>query len=130
MDVYIYDDFTYVDRDDNAASGLLWSSEDNAFDYAGYHSVPVQPPLPITAGDDVNVVVKFGNDEYQWPLLGDNLGPVQLDQSFGSCSGDNDTWSDLVGLFQSDIGIRLRVAPCTQTRLYLPVVLKEWAPGP
>ncbi len=125
----IYDDFIYDDPDYGVATGLLWSSEDNAFDHAGYHSIPIQPPLPVIAGNDVNVMVKVENDGYGYPLICDDLAPVQLDQSFGSCSGDAETWSDLVELLDLDIGIRLRVAPCPECKIYLPVVLKEWAPA-
>jgi len=127
----IYDDFIYDDSDYGVATGLLWSSEDNAFDHAGYHSIPIQPPLPVSAGNDVNVMVKVENDGYGYPLVCDNLDPVQLDQSFGSCSGADDNWTDLATLTRPlDIGIRLRVAPCVECKIYLPVVLKEWAGQP
>ena len=129
VDVYIYDDFTYVDSDDNAASGLLWSSEDNAFDYAGYHSIAIQPSLPITAGDDINVMVKVQNAVYDYPLALDSLGPpAGENQSFASATGEDDSWDDY-GSYGYDVGIRLRVVLSPTVTLYLPVVLKEWAPG-
>jgi len=104
VDVYIYDDF-----DGAAATNLLWSSENNTFDYAGYHSIPIQTRLPLAAGDDVNVMVKFGNAEYEYPLPVDNLGPVSANQSFVSTSGQAGHWTDLQS-YDWDLGIRLRVA--------------------
>ena len=124
VDVYIYDDF-----DGDTASGLLWSSEDNTFDYAGYHSIPIQPPLPLTAGDDVNVMVKVQNATDDFPLALDCVGPpAGENQSFASATGEEGTWVDY-GSYDYDVGIRLRVGPCPESKVRLPLVLKGWVAG-
>ncbi len=121
----IYDDF---DGDD--ASGLLWSSEDKTFDHAGYHSIPVQRRVPLSAGDDVNVMVRVENAAYTYTVSIDSIGPVSETQSFLSATGVERSWTDLATLDTPlDIGIRLRVAPCVERNVYLPVVLKEWVPA-
>ena len=123
--VSIYDDF-----DGDAPSGPLWSSESNTFDHAGYHSIPILRRLPLSAGDDVSVVVRVENDSSKFPLPVDSLGPVSADQSFASGTGEQGPWLDLADRPRPlDIGIRLRVAPCPECKIYLPAVLKEWAPA-
>jgi len=119
VDVYIYDDF-----DSDAASGLLWSSMDKTFDYPGYHGVSIQPPLPLTAGDDVHVVVKVVNADSGFPLAVDNLEPLSDDRSYASDDGED--WVNLYS-YGWDLGIRLRAGPCVECNVHLPVVLKEWA---
>jgi len=109
VDLYIYDNF-----DGDRLSGLLWSSEDNTFDYPGYHSIAIDPPLSISSGNDVNVKVKFGNAGYDYALPADNLGPNSANQSFASQTGQVYTWTDLYS-YGWDLGIRLRVAPCGAT---------------
>jgi C1A family cysteine protease len=104
VDIYIYDEF-----DGSVPSGLLWQGLNKAFTYAGYHSIEITPSLSVAAGDDVNVVVKFRNASYLFPVPADDLGPVSANQSFISADGTNGSWTDLASLFGVDVGIRLRV---------------------
>ena len=101
VNVYLYDDF-----DGTNLSNPLWSSENNSFSEAGYHGVAVDPPLPVTAGDDVIAVVQFTNVSYQWPVPCDMYGPAELGHSYASCDGSS--WSDMVDVFGVDVGIRVR----------------------
>lgn len=109
VDVYIYDSFN-----GQSPSGLLWQRENLSFDYTGYHSVAIDPPLPVSAGNDLNVVVRFTNASYWAVLPLDNLAPAAPSQSFVSFNGQNGTWSDL-GATGKDVGIRLRVGLCEVT---------------
>jgi len=77
VDVYLYDDF-----DGTAPSNLLWSSLDHSFAEAGYHGVAVNPPLAVTGGDDVVVVVKFTNVGYTYPLPRDKYGPQETGRTY------------------------------------------------
>ncbi|MFC2032895.1 C1 family peptidase [Chloroflexota bacterium] len=54
IDIFVYDDF-----DGNTPSNELTRKENVSFTEAGYHSVVLDTPLPVTSGDDVVVVVKF-----------------------------------------------------------------------
>jgi C1A family cysteine protease len=111
VDVYIYDSF-----DGNQPSGLLWKRENLAYEFPGYHSVPINPPLRLTARNDVAVMVKFGNQSYAYPIPCDNVGPAGANRSFGSITGQAGAWADLGAgggsLPAMDVGIRLRMAPC------------------
>ena len=107
VDVYIYDTF-----DGQAPSGLLWQRENLSFDYVGYHSVTINPPLPVSTGDDVNIVVRFTNADHWAALPVDNLSPSAPNRSFISLDGQNGTWVDLGAAESADVGIRLRIGPC------------------
>ena len=105
VDIYIYDDF-----DGTSLSNLLRSQLDYNFTEAGYHSVPLTSPLPLTNGDDVIVVVKFTNSASQYPVTADPDGPSVTGRTYISPSGANGSWYDL-GLNQNDdVAIRLRTS--------------------
>ena len=48
IDIYLYDDF-----DGTTLSNLIDSKLDNSFSEAGYHSVELDTPVPVSVGDDV-----------------------------------------------------------------------------
>jgi len=103
IEVYIYDDF-----DGTNLSNLLASKLDNNFSEAGYHSVEVDTPLPVTTGDDVIAVVKFTNSSYGYPVAADNKGPNEIGRTYISLTGDS--WTDLGGAYADDVAIRLRTS--------------------
>jgi len=84
IDVYIYDVF-----DGTAPSNLLWSSLNHSFDEAGYHGVAVDPPLPVTAGDDVIAVMRFTNASFTYPVAADKNGPYETGCTYISCDGSS-----------------------------------------
>ncbi len=102
VDIYIYDTF-----DGSAVSNLRWSLLNQSFAEAGYHSIPVQPALPVYGGNDVTAVVKFTNASYTYPIPVDPVGATQSGRTFMSFSGATGTWYDMQG---NDVGIRLRTS--------------------
>ncbi len=120
VDVYIYDGF-----DGNAPANLLRQSLNHSFDEAGYHSVALASPLPVTAGDDVIVVVKFTNDSSNYPLPRDQYGPPETGRTYISHSGA--LWS----ASSYDVAIRLRTsaAPAPNVGVTKQVIGSDFAPG-
>ncbi len=115
IDVYIYDDF-----DGTAPSNPLWSSLDHSFDEAGYHGVVVDPPLPVTNGDDVIAMVKFTSASYPLPIPADQNGPSETGRTYISCDGSDGSWTDLGAYDNDDVAIRLRtsgIAPIPTSQL-------------
>jgi C1A family cysteine protease len=98
IDVYIYEDLV-----GGTPSGLLTSNLDNAFDLAGYHSVRLEPPLHVTAGQDIYVVVKVTAVTSNYPLSYDTGGPDQPGCCYLSADG-----SYFFPFTLGDLGIRLR----------------------
>jgi C1A family cysteine protease len=113
IDVYLYDDF---DTGTKTLSNLLVSKPNLNFAEAGYHSVQLDEPLPVTSGDDIIVVIKFTNSGYLYPLALDNQGSYETGRTYRSYTGANGSWLDLGTTFQSDATIRLRTTiPATIT---------------
>ena len=106
VDVYIYDDFNGT-----AASNLLAQKLNNSFNEAGYHSVELDTPLPVTSGDDVIAVVKFTDASYGLPVVTDELGPSETGRTYISCDGSNGSWTDMGDYSSDDVAIRLRTLP-------------------
>ena len=109
IDVYIYDDF-----DGTNLSNLLASKPNNSFNEAGYHSVELDTPLPVTAGNDAIAVVKFTNSRYGFPLAADNKGPSETGRTYISLTGPGGLWTDLGAFGRDDIAIRLRTSASPQ----------------
>ncbi len=105
LDVYIYGGF-----DGTRLSNLLHSVSNLSYNEAGYHSVPVDPPLPVSAGSTVVAVVKFGNVSYRYPLPIDGHGPWERQHTYHSPSGADGSWGDVGERFDADVGIRLRTS--------------------
>jgi hypothetical protein len=105
--VAIYDAF-----DGHTPSGLLRELPSTRFDHAGYHHIPIDPPLSVTAGNEIYVMVLVENDSLEFPLPMDDLAPAQAGQSYLSCSGLPGSWSDILGFREASIGVRARMASC------------------
>jgi len=105
VDIYIYDDF-----DGSSLSNLLVSQFNYSFAEPGYHSVPLDSPLALTAGDPVMVVVKFTNSVSEFPVPADPNGPSVTGRTYISSSGANGSWSDLGLNENDDVAIRLRTS--------------------
>jgi hypothetical protein len=110
VDVYLYDGF-----DGATLGGLLAAKENLAFPEAGYHSVALNTPVQVAAGNDVVAVVKFTNAGYTYPIVADKAGPVETGRTYISATGAG--WEDLGAGFAADVAIRLRtsVQPATDT---------------
>jgi C1A family cysteine protease len=117
VDVYLYDEF-----DGSTPSNLLASKLNNSFGEAGYHSVALDSPLPVTSGDDVIAVVKFTNASYGYPVTADTVGTSTTGRTYLSCSGSS--WTDMGTSYDADLGIRLRtggaVAPAPEATSITP----------
>ena len=108
VDVYIYDDFNGTTPSTPLAQKL-----NNSFNEAGYHSVALDTPLPITSGDDVVAVVKFTNDGSTlptYPVVADELGPSETGRTYFSCDGSSGSWDDMGVSESDDVAIRLRTS--------------------
>jgi hypothetical protein len=111
LEVVIYDTF-----DGQGTAGLLREIRNVSFDYAGYHSIPLDPPLYLRGGDDVSVVIRFSNANTIFSLPVDTRGPASPGQSYWSTTGVEGSWTDMGALeTPMDIGIRLRLGHCAIT---------------
>jgi hypothetical protein len=122
VDIYIYDDF-----DGNSPTNLLSSVENNSFTEAGYHSVELPSPVPVTTGDDVIAVVKFTDSTYTYPLPLDGR-PTETNRTYASCDdGSPGSWIE-IGQMHYDVAIRLRTsaAPELTEKVYLPLIMKNY----
>lgn len=109
IDVYLYDDF-----DGTTLTGLLGQSVNHAFDEAGYHSIPLDAPVALTASDEVAAVVKLTNATYAYPVAADIHGRSEIEKTYLSHFGTG--WIDLGASYGDDAGIRLRTST-----IYTPV---------
>ena len=105
VDVYLYDDF---DAQTGTLSNLRWSLLNTSYNEAGYYSVAVNPPVPMTAGNDMIAVVKFTNESYRYPIAVDGRGAKVTGRTYMSSSGAAGSWSDMGTSHNCDVGIRLR----------------------
>ena len=105
VDIYIYDDF-----DGSSLNNLLVSQLNYNFTEAGYHSVALDSPLPLTSGDHVMVVVKFTNSVSEFPVTADPNGPSVTGRTYISSSGASGSWYDLGLNENDDVAIRLRTS--------------------
>jgi len=131
VDIYICDGF-----DGRKITGLLWKQENLSFEEPGFHSLPISPALPLSAGNDVVVVIKFANATAGWPIAGDAHGPFVTGRTFASETGAEGSWEDQGVVNKTDLCIRLRTQdavatptprPITPTAWqFVPVILKAW----
>lgn len=99
VDVYVYDDFA-----GGVPENLMASSLDHSFGCAGYHSVRLSEPLPLSPGDPLYVAVKVTTVASGFPLIYDGSGPRSAGSSYYSSSGYY--YNELTA---GDLGIRARV---------------------
>jgi C1A family cysteine protease len=102
VDVYLYDSF-----DGTTLGSLLASKLNNSFAEAGYHSVALDTPVPVTNGNDVVAVVKFTNATFGYPVVADPHGTVETGRTYISSNGSS--WSDM-GSEHTDLAIRVRTS--------------------
>ena len=105
VDIYIYDGF-----DGTRPRNLLFSRLNLSYAEAGYHSVPVNPPLQLANGNDVIVVVKITNSSARYPVAVDERGPSEMQRTYISSSGADGTWIDIGAQHDCDVAIRLRTS--------------------
>jgi len=103
--VYIYDGF-----DGTTLGNLLASKLNSSFDEAGYHSVELDSPLAVSSGEDVVAVVKFTDENYGYPVVVDQNGPIETGRTYISISGSSGSWTDLGTALNSDAAIRVRTS--------------------
>jgi uncharacterized repeat protein (TIGR01451 family) len=117
VDVYIYDDF--------ALNNELGRVLDSSFNEAGYHSVPLPEPIPVSAGDDVVAVVQFTNESYPTPVPIDNVNTSTSGNTY--TSPDGSSWSKS----PFDVAIRLRTsaAPTPNVGIAKRVIGSDFEPG-
>jgi C1A family cysteine protease len=101
VDVYVYDNF-----DGTTPSTKLGEVLNNSFSEAGYHSVALSSPVPVSSGDDVIAVVKFTNDSYTYPIPVDSQGPSEAGRTYVSHTGTSGSWNAP----GDDVAIRLRTS--------------------
>ena len=101
VDIYLYDDF-----DNPTLSGLLASELDITYPEAGYHSVPLDPPVALTAGDAIYATIFFSNTTYEFTVPANSNGPYETGRTW--ISDDGTSWLDLGANYQDDVAIRIR----------------------
>lgn len=107
VDLYLYDSF-----DGRAPTGLLAAKPDVAFEEAGYHSVALDTPLSVSAGDEVVLVARFSNRSYGYPLAADPHGTVEAGRTYANLTpgGDAGSWIDVARNVRADLALRLRTS--------------------
>jgi C1A family cysteine protease len=123
VDIYLYDNFD----PSTGPSTLLRSDLDNPFSEAGYHSVQLPSPLPVTSGNDIIAVVKVTDSSFNYPVASDTVGPYETDRTYISCNG-SPPWYEMGADQGDDVAIRLRTsaAPELPEKVYLPLIMKNY----
>jgi C1A family cysteine protease len=125
LDVYIYDDFNGF-----SLSNLLVSKLNISYAQAGYHSVALDAPPELAAGDDVYARIKFTNASYTFPIVADHLGQHETGTTYISATGGSGTWFDLGTTgYESDVAIRVRLSSRPTLTVTSPNGGEDWALG-
>jgi C1A family cysteine protease len=105
-DIYVYDDF-----DGSVPGTLRFGPLSGTFGEAGLHTITLPYEIKATAGDDINIVIRFDTHGYANPIPFDDSGPMETGKSFISNNGAGYVALDdgLSGF--GDIGIRGRFMP-------------------
>ncbi|MFZ5980154.1 MAG: C1 family peptidase [Candidatus Zixiibacteriota bacterium] len=104
VDIYIYDSFN-----GSSLSGLLASQLNQSYSEAGYHSVLLDSPPEITAGNEIFVAVKITNSTYGFPVAVDYVGPEVPGKTYMSANAS--TWYDMGTNYNVDVAMRIRTIP-------------------
>jgi C1A family cysteine protease len=115
IDIYLYDDF-----DGSIPTNLLALKTGSTFSEAGYHSVALDEPVPVTSGDDINVMVRVTNASSVYPIAADFHGPIETGRTYFSCNLPS--WQDLGAVSSSDAAIRLRTSTGSKVMLAKTVI--------
>jgi hypothetical protein len=102
-EISIYDAMT-----GNTMGNLLASQSGNSAEL-GYYSVALNDPVPLAAGDDFVVSVRFTTTGYGYPVPLDDNSPLELGKCFLSLDGSSWMRIDEEGFFY-DVAIRARVS--------------------
>jgi len=103
-DIYVYDNWTA-----GAPAGLLHSQTGGSLTEAGYYSIPLTSPIPVTPGDEFVVEIKFTASGYNFPCQIDTCSPIATDKCYLSCDGSSWIHVGQGSGYNWDIGIRARV---------------------
>jgi len=123
IDIYIYDDFNGF-----SLSNLLDSKLNISYAEAGYHSVALDAPPEVAAGDDIYVRVKITTASYTFPIVADHLGPHETGTTYISATGGSGTWFDLGTTgYESDVAIRARLSSGPALMVTSPNGGEDWA---
>jgi len=101
VDIYLYDEF-----DNPTLSTLLAAELDLTYPEAGYHSVPLDPPVALTAGNEIYATIFFSNSTFAYTVPADSNGPHETQRTW--ISDDGTSWLDLGANKQADVAIRIR----------------------
>ena len=72
-------------------------------------------PIPVTNGDDINVMVKVTNESFEEPITVDVHGDIETGRTYFSCNMAS--WQDLGAVSSSDAAIRLRTSRAAKLTL-------------
>ena len=99
---------------DNGAgtfSSQLGSTVTGSVAYGGYYTIDLPSPIPLTAGDDFAIVIKFTTPSYNFPVplekasTGTSAATASPGQSYYSCSGV--TFTDITG-FNATMNVAIK----------------------
>ena len=103
-DIYVYDNWT-----SGAPADLLHSQAGGSLTEAGYYSIPLTSPIPVTPGDEFVVEIKFTASGYDYPCPIDTCSPIATDKCYLSCDGSSWIHVGQGSGLDWDVGIRARV---------------------
>ena len=131
VDVYLYDSF-----DGTTLGNRLASKLNSAFDEAGFHSVALDAPVPVTSGDQFVAVVKITNARRGYPLLLDSEERDGRLRTFASPNGDSGSWYDVGTSGHGALAILIGAEPAVadtvarwEYQVFLPLVASHHAPS-
>ena len=104
VDVYVYSGFAV-----GTLTGLLAEKHGSQFGESGYHSVPLDDPLPLLPGNAYYVAVRLENASADFPLVSDCSSDDGSGRTWISLDGVS--WHDMSATFQCAAGIRIRTSP-------------------
>jgi C1A family cysteine protease len=104
-----YDITVYNGFSGGVPSTVLWNSGSAVVQEAGYYSVPLGTPLPVSANDTIYLEIDFNTTPYEYPVPYDPNGTMETNRCYISNDGTSYTALDNGGYAMGDIGIRARI---------------------
>ena len=130
VDLYLYDGF-----DGSALGSRLAATLDSAFDSAGTHSVDLESPVGVTAGEQIVAVLKITNASRGYPLRLDGEERDDRLRTFASPDGADGSWYDVGAGGHGALAISLGAEPSGTDladrwpyRVFLPLVAAGQVP--